>query len=193
MAEAAIKLMSVEEFLAWDDGTDTRYQLFDGRPVAMAPAGRAHSVIAGRLARAVGNALVGKPGCEVFPEIGIRSASRPRTLYVADFAVSCSDALTGPGEIQQPVLIVEVLSPSTEATDRKRKLGDYRRLPSVQEIVLIDAAEMFCEVHRRTGEAWLTDLLLGADALLTLESVGVDLALGELYAGIPLDDAAQAG
>jgi Uma2 family endonuclease len=188
MANTAIKLMSVEEFLAWDDGTDTRYELFDGQPVAMAPPVVRHSVLAGRLGRAIGNAVAGRTGCEVFPEVGIRSNSSPRTFFVADIAVSCEDRLDRSGELHRPVLIVEILSPSTEKIDRKRKLREYRLLPSVQEILLIDGADMFCEVHRRTGDMWRTDLLGGSDARLRLESIGLDVSLGELYAGIVLDE-----
>lgn len=191
MGNAAVKLMSVEEFLAWDDGTDTRYELIDGRPVAMAPPLSRHAAIAGRLARAVGNALAGRAGCDVFAEVGIRSVVSVRTFFVADLAVSCQDRPGSSHDLAHPILSVEILSPSTEKIDRKRKLREYRLLPSVQEIVLVDGADMFCEVHRRTGDMWRTDLLGGADARLRLESVGLDVSLGELYAGIVLDEAAE--
>jgi len=189
MANTAIKLMTVEEFLVWDDRTDTRHELLDGRLVAMAPAGRGHSTVAGRFARAVGNALASRPECIVFPEIGIRSMASQRTLFVADFAVSCSDSPQGAGELRHPMLIVEVLSPSTERIDRRRKLHDYRLLPSVVEIVLIDSGDVFCEVHRRRESSWLTDILRGPEARLRLESVGLDLPLGEFYAGMSFEDA----
>ena len=193
MAEVAIKLMSVEEFLAWDDGTDARYELIQGRPVAMAPPVRRHALLSARLIGRLAAALNGRQGCNVFTEAGIRSTASRRTFFVADIAVSCADTPDSSQGLDHPILIVEVLSPSTEATDRRRKLHDYRLLPTVQEIVLIDPAEMFCEVHRRVADIWRTDLLRGAEARLVLESVGLDLPLGELYAGIPLDDAAQAG
>jgi Uma2 family endonuclease len=186
MANTAIKLMSVEEFLVWEDGTDSRHQLIDGRPVAMAPSARRHAAVSARLARAIGNALARRPGGEVYAEVGIRSTVRPRNFFIADFAVSCTDAPDGSQELERPVLIVEVLSPSTEAIDRK--LHDYRQLPTVQEIVLIDAAEMFCEVHRRVGDMWRTDLLRDPNARVVLESVDLDIPLGELYAGIPLEE-----
>jgi Uma2 family endonuclease len=190
MANTAIKRMSIEEFLAWEDGTDTRYELIDGRPVAMVPPAPRHGSVAARFVRAVGNALAGRPECEVYTEAGIRSTTRARNFFVADMAVSCTDQPAR--ELERPVLIVEVLSPSTEAIDRKRKLRDYRLLPSLLEIVLIDSGEIYCEVHRRAGDVWRMDLLTDADARLKLESVGLDMRLGELYGGVRLDDSGPA-
>jgi len=189
MASTAIKLMTVEEFLVWDDRTDTRHELIDGRPVAMAPATRRHSLLAARLVGRLTAALADRPPCNVFAEAGIRSTASRRTFFVADIAVSCADAPDDSQELEQPVLIVEVLSPSTAGTDRRRKLFDYRQLPSVQEILLIDAAGVYCEVHRRTDPVWLTDILRDPDARLRLESVGLDLSLGDLYAGMSFDEA----
>lgn len=189
MADTAVKLMSVEQFLVWDDRTETRHELFDGRPVAMAPATRRHSLLAARLAGRLTSALADRPPCNVFAEAGIRSTVSRRTFFVADIAVSCADAPDDSQELEQPVLIVEVLSPSTAGTDPRRKLFDYRQLPSVEEILLIDTAGVYCEVHRRKESFWSTDILRDPEARLRLETVGLDLPLGELYAGMTFEDA----
>jgi Uma2 family endonuclease len=192
MVNTALKLMSVEEFLAWEDGTDTRYELIGGRAIAMAPPTRRHSLLTATLTGTIRQALAGKPHCRTYVETGIRSTVSRRNFFVADIAVSCVDPPDGSQDLEHPVLIVEVLSPSTEAIDRKRKLRDYRLLPTLIEIVLIDAAEVYCEVHRRAGDVWRMDLLQDVEARLRLESIGLDIRLGELYAGIPLEDTGAA-
>ena len=105
--------MSLAEFLDWDDGTDTRYELIDGRPRAMAPPIEAHGTVVANLARHIGNRL--KPPCRVVVEAGITPLDRADTWYQADLVVTCAPAERGARAIAQPRLIVEVLSPSTAA------------------------------------------------------------------------------
>ena len=125
MAEPARRLWRLDEFLAFDDGTDTRYELFDGQIVAMAPASDVHGALVMRLGRQIGNAL--PPGCEVVGEAGIVPPERADSWYEADLAVTCA-GLTGQQFVAEPILIALVLSPSTAATDRDRKLPDYRTI-----------------------------------------------------------------
>jgi len=89
------------------------------------------------------------------------------------------------------MLIVEVLSPSTSSSDRQLKLADYRSIPSVQEILLIDSQSMFAEVHRRDHAHWIMEILRGRDATLALNSVPVTISMSELYNDIPLPEKAD--
>jgi Uma2 family endonuclease len=115
VAEPARRLWTLDEFLAFDDGTDKRYELFDGQIVAMAPASDVHGALVMRIGRQIGNAL--RPGCEVIAEAGIVPPERANSWYQADLVVTCA-GLTGQQFITEPILIVEVLSPTTAATDR---------------------------------------------------------------------------
>ncbi len=196
MRSAAARRLTVEEFLTWESGGDTRYELIGGVPVAMAPPSRAHRLIATNLTLAVGGALSRRPGCTVEQEAGVGAVhDATGTLYQADLAVTCTPHRPGQQAIPDPILIVEILSPSTERHDRRTKLPDYRALPSVQEIVLIDQAQPFVEIHRRAGEdQWLTELLRGTDAVLRLDSAGLALSLATLYANVAFeDDPARSG
>jgi Uma2 family endonuclease len=186
MAEAAFKDMTVDEFLKWEDGTDTRYELVNGSVVAMAPPMPAHGRLAARLAGAIDAALRARPPCFVQSEAGIVRSDRNDTCYVADLAVSCVPLRAEDRLIKEPILIVEVLSPSTAAFDRQTKVADYRRISSVQEILLIDSESVFAEVLRRDGDHWITEIVQGPAATLTLGSVPVRTAMAELYEGIPL-------
>jgi Uma2 family endonuclease len=87
IARSVRRLWGLDEFLAFDDGTDTRYELFDGRIVAMAPASDVHGALVTRIARRIGNAL--RRGYEVIAEAGIVPPERADSWYQADLAVIC--------------------------------------------------------------------------------------------------------
>lgn len=90
--------------------------------------------------------------------------------------------------IANPILIVEVLSPSTADDDRRIKLPDYRAAPSVEEIVFIDSGFVYCEVHRRQPDyRWVTDLLWNREAVLRLDNIAFEARLDELYRNVPLE------
>lgn len=190
MAEPAIRKMTVVEFLRWEDGTDTRYELLGGVPVAMAPPAVAHGILALRLGARIEAALRARPGCIGQSEAGIARPDRNDTFYVADLAVTCTSPQPGQQLLADPVLIVEILSPGTALYDRQTKVADYRRIASVQEILLIDSASVFAEILRRAGEQWITELVQGPEATLTLTSIGLSIAMSDLYEGIEIPDAA---
>jgi Uma2 family endonuclease len=173
--------MSLAEFLDWDDGTDTRYELIDGRVVAMAPPSPRHSAITGRLARLIGNAL--KAPCEVFVEAGIVTPARADTYLQADLAVGCRPLDQQDRDVAEPVLVVEVESPGTVRHDRGVKVDRYRELPSVQEILLVASAERRVQLWRRESGRWSVEDVIG-DALLRLESCALEIPLADLYAGL---------
>lgn len=187
MSEYAYKRMTVDEFLVWDDGTDTRYELFDGVPVAMAPTYGAHQIIAANIGRHLGNALDARPPCHVRSEAGILKPNSIRNYFQADLAVTCSPHEPKQYAIPNPLVIVEILSPTTEADDRKVKLPVYRAIPSVQEIVLIHSERLYCEVHRRLDDTrWQVDLLTEPEHVLRLDSIGYAQPLALLYANVDL-------
>jgi Uma2 family endonuclease len=180
MARSVRRLWSLDEFLAFDDGSDTRYELFDGRIVAMAPASDVHGALVVRLARRIGNAL--RAGCEVVAEAGIVPPERADSYYQADLAVTCA-GLTGRQFVTEAVLIVEVLSPSTAATDRERKLPDYRTIPSLQDILVVSSTEPRIEHFRREPDGWKIHDLRG-QGTLRLEALDLTIDLADLYAGV---------
>ena len=170
--------MTLAAFLEWDDGTDRRYQLLDGVPVMMAPATEAHGELAAALAIEIGTRL--KPPCRVISEAGITVAERRDTYYVADLAVTCAPREPGRRMLVEPVLIVEVLSPSTGHIDRLRKLADYRTLSSIQEILIVFPDERRVEVLRRTPEGWRVEDLIG-QAAIGLAVCATPIPLDALY------------
>jgi len=188
MAEPAIRGMTVDEFLRWEDGTDTRYELIGGFVYAMAPPMPAHGQLALALGGEIRAALRARPPCRAYSDAGVVRPDRTDTCYIADLVVTCDPPSPGDRLIERPVLIVEVLSPSTAAFDRQSKVADYRQIPSVREILLIDSTSVFGEILRRDGERWITELAQGPDAVLSLATVPLSIAMAELYEGIPLPE-----
>jgi len=187
MSEPAVRHMTLAEFLRWEDGTDTRYELLWGIPVAMAPPARAHGVLSVRLGAVIDARLRSRRPCMAQAEAGIIRPDRDDTYYVADLAVTCSPYQRGEQLVKDPVLIVEILSPGTERHDRRTKLPVYRDIDSVEEILLIDSESIYAEILRREGDRWITELVRGRDAILRLFSVDLQIAMAELYEGIDID------
>ena len=183
MAEPAAKRMNLAAFLDWDDGTDARYELVDGRVVAMAPPVEAHGTIVANLAAAIRPRL--KAPCRVVVEAGITPPDRADTWYQADLVVTCAPAERGARAITEPRLIVEVLSPSTAAHDRGVKLADYRRIASVEQILVVASEDRHVEVWRRAADGWKVQDSIG-DAALALAIDGKPLPLAAIYDAVAL-------
>jgi Uma2 family endonuclease len=120
-------------------------------------------------------------------EAGIVRPDRDDTYYVADLAVTCSPYRRGEQFVNDPILIVEILSPGTERHDRRTKLPAYRDIDSVNEILLIDSESVYGEILRREGDRWITELVQRRNATLRLSSVDLQIAMAELYEGIDLE------
>jgi Uma2 family endonuclease len=191
VSELAERRMSLDEFLRWDDGSDTRYELIDGFPLAMAPPAEAHRILAMRLGLRIDTALQSRRPCNVQIEAGVLRPDRADSYYVADLAVTCRPNELGRQAIVDPILIVEILSPSTERHDRRVKLPIYRQIESAQEILLIDADGHYAELHRRENDRWVTELVRGASAILSLASVVLRVSMAELYERVAISATAS--
>jgi Uma2 family endonuclease len=181
MAKVADKLWTLEEFLAFDDGTDTSYQLFEGRIVAMNPPLRGHGALVARLITMVANQL--KPPCEACAGAGIIPVNRRDSWYKADLIVTCTPGNYKDQFIAEPVLVLEVLSPITSATDFNRKLPDYQQIPSMRDILFVSSMERLVRHWRREGDGW-TEHGHRRSATVRLTGLPVALRMAELYDGI---------
>ncbi len=179
--------MTVAEFLEWDSGdrTGRRWQLVDGEPQAMAPASENHGVILIELGRLIGNHLIarGLP-CRVIGEPGIvPRAAADINCRISDLAMTCSPP-GGATIVREPVLLIEILSPSNQAKTRA-KVVSYRTIPSVTEIVVVDSTMIAGEIFWRGADSGWPDAperVADGDAL-ELRST----ALREIYRTTSLD------
>jgi Uma2 family endonuclease len=126
--------MTVAEFLAYDDGTDARYELVNGALVAMNPPATRHVQICQNIGRALDRQL--KAPCQaLWSSLGVALSEADSTWRQPDLIVNCAKPFNG--YYVAPRLVVEVLSPSTEKDDRTTKLDFYESLPSVEAILLV--------------------------------------------------------
>lgn len=179
-AHAHPRPLSPEEYLESEPAAAVRREYLAGQLYAMAGSSDRHNTIALNIAAELRARLKGGP-CRVFitdMKILVRAAE---TFYYPDVFVTCDPADREPLYKEHPKVVFEVLSPTTEATDRREKLLVYRQLPSLDEYVLVSQDRRRVEVFRRAG-GWLPEVLVGED-VLRLESLGVELGLGEVYAG----------
>jgi Uma2 family endonuclease len=181
MARVADQLWTLEEFLAFDDGTDTSYQLFEGRLVAVNPPLRGHGGLVVRLAASISSQL--RPPCEAYAEAGIVPVNRRHSWYKADLIVTCTPGSYKDPFIAEPVLVIEVLSPTTTAIDFNRKLPDYQQIPSMRDILLVSSTERLVRHWRCEADGWMEHRHRRA-ATVRLSGLPVIIAMRELYDGI---------
>ena len=134
--------------------------------------------MATRLAVAIATRL--RPPCEAITEGGVVPPDREDRYYQADIVVTCTPQPPDARPVADPILIVEVLSPSTADHDRGRKLPDYRRLASVREILLVSTQDRHAELWRREADGWRVRDLIG-EAEIGLDTVGATIPLAALY------------
>ncbi len=176
MADLAERRMTVEEFLDWHDGTDTRHELIDGVIVAMSPPSGRHSIITMNAGYEIRRRL--RPPCRPFGEAGLTLADD--TCVRADVAASCEEI--GPKQLmREPFLLVEILSPSTRRDDLGFKVPAYQEVASVREIWAVDSEERSVRVWRLSGEEWINALPIRAGRIRS-EALGDEVALDDLYA-----------
>ena len=180
MADQALKSMTVDEFLAWDAGSDTRYELADGVVRAMAPPGGPHRLIIVNTSGTLYNALSNRLPCHGEAEAGLRIDAH--TMWQADLAVTCQPVGR---EIVDPLLVIEVLSPSTRTHDLGRKLVDYKTLPTVREIWMIDSERRWVQHWRREQSDWIGQDFVGSSAFDSLV-LATRVTLDQLYASTDL-------
>jgi Uma2 family endonuclease len=176
MAEQALKLMTVDEFLAWDDGTDTRHELADGVIRAMSPPAGPHATVMANVIVVVHAALRARRPCRPQAEAGVRIDDH--TMWQADVAVTCKPTAR---ETLDPLLVVEILSPSTRTHDLGRKLNDYKSVASVQEIWMVDSERRWLQLWRQDGDQWVAQDLVGG-SVFESPVLSTTVELDDLYA-----------
>lgn len=159
MGQAAVRTgVSPEEYLAFERSSDLKHEYADGEIFAMSGGTAEHSLVAGNVIRELGNAVGGR-GCRVFTsDMRVKIAGRARYVY-PDASVVCERPIFEDDKrdtLLNPLVIIEVLSESSEAYDRGDKFRQYQTIPSALEYVLLSQTEPRIEVFtRRPDGAWL--------------------------------------
>jgi Uma2 family endonuclease len=183
MNVALRKPMTLQQFLAWEERQELRYE-FDGfQPVAMTGGTDAHEAIGGTLRALLRERLQGKP-CRVRgPTLKIEVVDRIR---YPDAFVYCTAVPPGETVIKEPVVVFEVLSPGTSRTDRIEKLREYQATESIQRYVILEQDSVAATVFARHGLDWDARALTAGD-VLRMPEIDVELPLSDIYADLPFD------
>ncbi len=182
----ALKRLTIDEFLLWAEGKDGRWELFDGVPVMMSPERLAHTRVKKFVAFAFEVALRrARLPCEAFTN-GLAIKIDARTTFEPDASVICGPPRTDDTiAVSDPIIVVEVLSPSTAAIDHGPKLSGYFSLPSVEHYLILDPERRVVIHHKRgTGDAIETRVLTSGSA--KLDPPGFEVAVEALFP--PLSD-----
>lgn len=185
----AIDRCTPEEYLRREYDAVERHQYYRGEVFAMSGGSPAHSLIIANIIRELGLRLKGKP-CRVY-DSNLRVRVPRTTLYTyPDATVSCGplqfDTLDKRQEtILNPTVIVEVLSPTTEAWDRGGKFESYRQIETLREYVLVASQKALVETYfRQAGGTWIYAAVGERNAAVPFNSLGIELPLSEVYDGV---------
>ena len=185
MNSAVPKPMTFDEFLAWEERQELRYE-FDGiRPIAMTGGTRAHSAIQSNLSIAVGGRLRGT-SCR-FHGDNLKIETQGKIRYPDGF-VTCTPGPPRSTVVKDPVVIFEIQSPSTASIVLHVKNREYRRIASVQRYVILAQDRIAATVWERIGDDWVGHDL-AEDALLDMPEIGISVPIAELYDGVDFSEA----
>jgi Uma2 family endonuclease len=185
--------MTYAEYLAAEAVSDVRHEFLNGEVWAMAGGTPEHAALALAVGSELREALRGKP-CRAFSaDLRVRVVDTGLSTY-PDVTVVCGQLEAAPDDpdaVTNPIVLVEVLSESTEGYDRGAKAAHYRRIPSLREFVLVSQAEPRIEVHHRAESGRWELLEARPGETIELSSIGARLDVGAVYAN-PLGGTATA-
>lgn len=173
--------MTPEEFLEFEEHSSVPHEYVNGVIRAMPGPSVAHGLITQNLFLAIKSRLAPGP-CEAFCSgVSLKLyLGNDKIFYKPDLYVSCDRQAWGERWIPNPKLVVEVLSPATQHVDRREKAVNYRRVPSLEEYVLVSQKRAEMTVYRR-AEHWFPDVVYGTQSVAELRSVGVSVPLGDIF------------
>jgi Uma2 family endonuclease len=181
------------EYLELERKSEIRSEYIAGHIFAMSGASRRHNLIAVNFVREVSSQVRGRP-CEVYMS-DMRVKVSPTGMYTyPDIVAVCGEPRFEDAHIDtllNPVVIVEVLSESTEAYDRGEKFAHYRRLDTLREYVLVAQDKVRVEHYVREGEQWILSEISDPESALHLASVDCHVALAAIYEKVEFDPVAS--
>ena len=182
---------SPAEYLALEREAPYKSEYINGQIYAMAGASRRHNIIEGNIYRLIGQHFVGRP-CEAYVT-EVRVKVSPTGMYTyPDVVAVCGEPRfedSHTDTLTNPTVIVEVLSPSTEAYDRGEKFAHYRRLDSLMEYVLVAQDKVRVEHYARQGDGWLLTEISDRDGVLRLAAIDCAVPLRDMYDKVDFEGA----
>src|ERR1035437_3131486 len=186
MSNLMLSRLSEQAYLQGELTSEIRHEYVDAEVYAMAGAGEAHNLIALNIASKLRDFVRGGP-CRVFISDMKLHVQTWKAYYYPDIMVTCGPDDSHSHFKELPSLVVEVLSPGTESTDRREKMLAYRTLSSLREYVLVSTDKRLVEIYRRDEKDEWQLAAVSEDEPLLLESIEARLTLAEIYEDVRLD------
>lgn len=175
-----------DEYLENETRAEIRHEFVDGEIYDMAGASINHTRISGNAETALRLALRGTP-CEVFSrDLKVSPTNRSFYFYPDVFVICGKIEFQDKRDdiVRNPILVIEVLSQSTQSFDKVQKFEWYRSMPSLQEYVMMEQKRVYVEHYRKQGRFWMLESFTDLNDVLELPSLGVTLALAALYENV---------
>ncbi len=189
MSAAPKHRFTVAEYLARERTAEHKSEFFNGEIFAMPGASPQLNIIKDNLIGEIGSALRGSP-CRTFPSDQRVKVDRTGLFTYPDIVIVCGQPrydADDPHTLVNPQVVIEVLSPTTEAYDRGAKFRHYQQLPSVREYVLVSQEQALIErFERQLDDRWLLTTFAGTAAEVSLGTVAVRFPMQAVYAGVEL-------
>lgn len=177
--------LSEAEYLENEKSSAVRHEYLAGLVYAMAGASATHNIIAGNLFTRLRAHLRGGP-CRTFISDMKVKIEAVDTFYYPDVLVACDPSDNADYFRTNPILIIEVSSPTTAVTDRREKLLAYQKILGLREYVLVAQDEISVQVYRRDKNGRWWEETLGPDDTIELESVDLNISVKEAYEDVSL-------
>jgi Uma2 family endonuclease len=188
MKEESVKQYSIEDYLALERVAEHKSEYEAGKVVAMSGGTINHGIIGNNINTELNIALKGKKSCITINGDVRIWIEKAKSFVYPDAMVICGEIETYENDqnsIINPILVVEVLSKSTESYDRGDKFHKYCSLPSFKEYVLIDQNKPVIDVlYKEDSSYWKMTTAIGLDKSITLNSIGITLKLEDIYQNI---------
>ena len=188
VVEAPARL-TVEEYLAWEDENLEKHEYIDGEVRCMAGATLKHNQIAMNTGLAIGN-LIADSDCIILNS-DMRTQVSDTHFYYPDLSVVCGQALfhrDNEMELLNPILVIEVTSPSSMDIDRGEKRDFYFGVPSIQAYLIIDQHRVCAELSIRSEAGWQMTAFEKPDDVVPLDVLDCKLPLAQVYRGISFEE-----
>ncbi len=180
-------LLTPEEYLAVERGSEIKHEYYGGEMFAMVGASKRHNLITANVIRILGNQLLDRP-CNVYPsDMRVKVSATGKYTY-PDISVACEEERFDDAEndtLLNPVVIIEVLSDSTEAYDRGKKFEQYQNIESLTEYLLVAQEPFRVEQYvRQSNSEWIYSQYHEAEAVVQISVIGCALTLKDVYAKV---------
>jgi Uma2 family endonuclease len=180
-------LISPEEYLAVERKSEAKHEYFAGEMFAMVGASKRHNLITANVIRILGNQLLNRP-CNVYPsDMRVKVTATGKYTY-PDVVVACEEERFDDAEndtLLNPVVVIEVLSESTEAYDRGKKFEHYQSIESLKEYLMVAQDPYRIEQYvRQSNREWRYSEYHNAEDVVNVNVIGCELVLKDVYAKV---------